>query len=318
MTHRTALFWGAFLATAGIVMLVGTGSASAEEVITTALRLWPLAVIAIGVGLLLRRSRFALVGTLVAAIVPGLLLGGVVVAAPDMSIVCDEPAGAPVARDAGTFTTDAGVDLTLACGDLDVTTAPGRDWRVETVDLGTDGAGVVVAGGQLSVDSNRDGRRLDWGRGADAWDVVLPTDVRLDVQARVDAGEADIDLPGARIGDLDVQVNAGGARVDLTTATVERIEVAVHAGGASVRLPSSGVLSGDLEVAAGSLELCRPASLGLRITGDVVLGSATYNGLVRVGDAWQTPDYPTAAARADLAVSASAGSVTVDPLGGCK
>ncbi len=78
------------------------------------------------------------------------------------------------------------------------------------------------------------------------------------------------------------------------------------------------MLTGDLEVAAGSLELCRPESLGLRINGDVVLGSATFNGLVRVGDAWQTPDYPTAAARADLVVTASAGSVTVDPQGGCK
>lgn len=318
MKHRTALFWGAFLATAGIVMLVGTGSATAEEIIAETLRLWPLAVIAIGVGLLLRRSRFALVGTLVAAIVPGLVLGGIVVAAPDMGIVCDEPAAGPVAHDAGTFTTGATIDLTLACGDLDVTTTPGSDWRLATVDLGDDRADVVASTDGLSVDSNRDGRRMDWGRGADAWDVALPTDVRLDIDAQVDAGEGTFDLGGARIGGLAVEVNAGAARLDLTTATVERLDVAVHAGGATVLLPSSGVLTGDLEVAAGSLDLCRPESLGLRITGDVVLGSATFNGLVRVGDAWQTPDYPTAAARADLAISASAGSVTVDPKGGCK
>ena len=140
----------------------------------------------------------------------------------------------------------------------------------------------------------------------------------LSIRAQANAGRAELDLAGARISDLDVEVNAGAARLDLTSATVDRLEVTVHAGGASVRLPSSGVLSGDLEVAAGSLALCRPESLGLRITGDVVLGSATFNGLVRADGAWQTPDYPTAAARVDLAVSASAGSVTVDPQGGCK
>ncbi|HEX6868949.1 MAG TPA: hypothetical protein VF119_09095 [Candidatus Limnocylindrales bacterium] len=318
MINRTALFLGAFVATAGIVMLIGSGSATVEGLLTDALRLWPLAIIAIGVGLLLRRTRFALVGTLVAAIIPGLLLGGVVVAAPDMTSFCDEPASGPIVEHDGTFVGGATVDLALACGDLKVSTIPGADWHVTSVDIGDDAARVTAEGDGLTVTSFPDDRRVGWGREADDWDVALPTGVPLSIRAEANAGRADLDLAGARVGDLDVVVNAGAARLDLTSATVERLDVAVHAGGASIRLPSSGVLTGDLEVAAGSLELCRPESLGLRINGDVVLGSATFNGLVRVGDAWQTPDYPTAAARADLVVTASAGSVTVDPQGGCK
>ncbi|HET7495489.1 MAG TPA: hypothetical protein VFJ80_08565 [Candidatus Limnocylindrales bacterium] len=318
MNHRTALFTGAFLATAGIVMLAGAGNTTLDGLITDALRLWPLAIIALGVGLLLRRTRLALVGTLVAAIIPGLLLGGVVAAAPDMSSFCDKPASGPIVQQDGTFRGPATVDLDLACGDLAVDTVDGADWHITTVDIGDDAARVVDQGDRLTVTSYPNDRRVGWDRTADDWHVALPTGVPLSIHAAANAGRADLDLANARISDLDVEVNAGAARLDLTSTTVEHLAVVVHAGGASIRLPASGVLSGDLEVAAGSLQICRPESLGLRVHGDVVFGSATLNGLVRVGDAWQTPDYPTAASRADLSVTARAGSVTVDPQGGCK
>jgi hypothetical protein len=141
--------------------------------------------------------------------------------------------------------------------------------------------------------------------------------VPLDIRAEVIGGRARFDLSGAHVGDLAVVLKAGSTSVDLTTATVGRLDLEVAAGSASIHLPASGDLEGELDVAAGSLELCRPEFLGLRIHGDVVLGGATYNGLVRVGDAWQTPDYPPSA-QADLFVTARAGSVVVDPQGGCK
>ena len=48
------------------------------------------------------------------------------------------------------------------------------------------------------------------------------------------------------------------------------------------------------------------------------LGSSTFNGLVRRGDAWQTPGYDTAPYKADLSIQASVGSVAINPKGGCK
>ena len=318
MINRTALFLGAFVATAGIVMLVGSGNATVEGLITDALRLWPLAIIALGVGLLLRRTRYVLVGTLVAAIVPGLLLGGVVVAAPAVGTFCDDPASGPVVTRDGTFTGAATVHLKLVCGDATVRTIPGTSWQLDTLDLGNDSARIRSDGGLLIVESPDDHRGLDLGRDPDDWGVALPTGVPLDIRAEIVAGRGRFDLSGARVGDLAVVLHAGSTSLDLTTATVGRLDLEVAAGSASIHLPASGDLEGDLDVAAGSLELCRPESLGLRIHGDVVLGGATFNGLVRVGDAWQTPDYPTASAQADLFVKARAGSVVVDPQGGCK
>lgn len=85
MIHRTALFVGVSLAAAGTVMLVGLSDTLAGDAISQALRLWPLAIIALGIGLLLRRTRLAVVGTLVAATLAGLVVGGAVVAAPNVS-----------------------------------------------------------------------------------------------------------------------------------------------------------------------------------------------------------------------------------------
>ena len=317
MIHRTALFVGAFLATAGIVMLAGE-NATIEAVINEVLRLWPLAIIAIGVGLLLRRTRFALAGILVAAIVPGLLLGGAVAAAPDMTGICDQPGSGTTTPQAGTFAGSATVDLALACGDMTVTTAPGSAWNLETVAVADGPARDTASPDRLTVTSVDDHWRNGFGRDGDDWQLALPTGVLLDIDAELSAGRGRFDLAGARIGDLTAEVNAGDLRLDLTSATVERLDVAVSAGKARVKLPAGSDLTGDLSVAAGSLELCVPDGLAIRIHGDVVLGATTYNGLVRVGDAWETPGYPSMTNQADLSVTASAGSVVVDPQGDCK
>jgi hypothetical protein len=262
MINRTALFLGTFVATAGIVMLVGVGNATVEGFITDTLRLWPLAIIALGVGLLLRRTRYVLVGTLVAAIVPGLLLGGAVVAAPNVGAFCDDPASGPVVTRDGTFTGAATVQLKLVCGDATVRTNPGTNWQLDTLDLGNDNARIRSDGGLLIVGSPDDHRALDFGRDPDEWGVALPTGVPLDIRAEIVAGRGRFDLSGARVGDLAVVLRAGSTSFELTTATVRRLDLEVAAGSASIHLPAAGDLEGELDVAAGSLELCRPSPSG--------------------------------------------------------
>ena len=68
------------------------------------------------------------------------------------------------------------------------------------------------------------------------------------------------------------------------------------------------------------MNLCFPSQLGVRLRSSDSLASNNYRsaGLVRVDDAWQTPGYETAANRADLSVSTSVGSLTLNPAGGCK
>lgn len=317
MIHRTALFVGVSLAAAGTVMLVGLSDTLAGDAIIQALQLWPLAIIALGIGLLLRRTRFAVVGTLVAATLAGLVVGGAVVAAPNVSTICaDNGAPATTAR-TGTFPGPAAVNLSLACGELVVTTIDGSAWELRTLDLG--GRSATVDEGPQSLDIRSDVDR--WGAGfgshGDDWQLVLPTDVRIDLVAEINAGRGRFDLAGATIGALAVAVNAGDARLDLGDATVTELDVEVNVGTATVLLPSTGLV-GELDVTAGTVQICAPAGVGLRIHGDADFGTTEFNGLLRVDGAWESPDLSTALHVAELSVSAQAGSVVVNPAGGCK
>ena len=79
--HRF-LYLGVFLVAVGGVTLAAQGDLFGSDAAAQALRLWPVVLIALGAGLLLHRTRFGLAGGLVAAAMPGLLLGGALVAAP--------------------------------------------------------------------------------------------------------------------------------------------------------------------------------------------------------------------------------------------
>ena len=346
--HRTALFVGVSLAAAGIVMLVGLGNAAAGDVIGQAARLWPLAIIALGAGLLVRGTRYALVGTLVAATLAGLVVGGAVVAAPDLNALCGDGVASNAPTQNGTFTGRATVELTLDCGDLQVTTIDGSGWELSSLADGNAAPSVDASGDSLFVRSSNKRWYRGFDRTGDDWQIALPTDVTVDLRAIVNAGRGRFDLRDATIGELLVEANAGDARLDLTDATVAELIVEVNAGSATVLLPSGADLVGDVSASAGEIVICVPAGLGVRIhdsldldriagdsgsVGDRVLsriaadiladvetetGANQFNGLVRVGDAWETPDLSTATHLAELTVSAQAGSVVVNPAGGCK
>ncbi len=132
--NRRLLHWGLFFVTTGAVVLAITGGLVTADGIATAFRLWPVLVIALGVGVLLRRTRLNAAGGIVLAVVPGLVLGGVLgatslVRLPDWdelraACVDARPAGLETRR--GTFTGDATVDLELAVRRADGDDRAGR------------------------------------------------------------------------------------------------------------------------------------------------------------------------------------------------
>jgi hypothetical protein len=316
--NRRLLYWGVFFLALGAVLLAASVAVIDDEILAQALRYWPVAVIALGVGLLLRRSRFDVAGGMLAAAMPGLLLGGLVVATPRMAPECGDVRPAAMETRQGTFNGAASVELMLACGDLSVTTATGSDWQLEAGNARSAGAAVEASASRLSITSADREHMFDFIRGADVWRLSLPTANTLDLAAEVNAGRGRFDLAGARLGNLRLTVNAGEAQVDLAGATVDRLSTSVNAAKVSLELPATGDLGANLTVNAGALTVCAPDELGLRIHDQVVLGSTTYAGLVRVGDAWETPGYSMANHRADVTISVNVGSVDVNPLGGCK
>ncbi len=176
---------------------------------------------------------------------------------------------------------------------------------------------VDASADRLAVTSSTRERGFGFVRGADLWNLTLPTANPLDLATDVSAGKGRLDLAGARLGDVRLVVNAAEMTADLAQATLERLSVTVNAGSASLRLPAQD-FSADLVVNAGALQICAPGNLGLRIQHHGVMTATTYTGLVRLGDTWQSPGYATAIHHADVTISANVASVDVNPMGGCK
>lgn len=84
--NRTLLYTGVFLVAIGsAVMAIDLVPLSTAALIDI-LRLWPVAVIAVGLGIALRRTELSLASGVVAAVLPGLILGGAIAVGPRVAI----------------------------------------------------------------------------------------------------------------------------------------------------------------------------------------------------------------------------------------
>jgi hypothetical protein len=318
--RRGTLYAGMFLlAAGGVTLAVATNVFDRTMLANAAGILWPVAIIAVGAGLALRRSPAALAAGIAAAALPGLALGAAMVAVPDHASWCTNRHDVAITRQVreGTFAETATVDIQLPCGELDVTTRDGTGWSVDTSDGPGRRTEITGDASRLSVTAHGTPYQYRLDAGLSDWDVVLPTAARLDLVTRVDAGRGRLDLDGARLGLVDLVVNAGELRTDLAGASLDRLHVAVNAGEAIIALPIDDFV-GDITANAGELQVCVPDDLGLRVRATAALGSVRTPGLVRVGDAWETPGYATAPIRAELTTQASVGLVTISTQGGCQ
>jgi hypothetical protein len=84
--NRTLLYTGVFVAAIGAALLAADLWQPSAGALIEVLGLWPLAVIALGVGLVLRRTPLGLVSGVLAAAVPGLVLGGVIALSPRLTV----------------------------------------------------------------------------------------------------------------------------------------------------------------------------------------------------------------------------------------
>src|SRR6185436_19271840 len=119
--NRRFLFWGVLLVAIGGVLVAADLGAIDTSILADVIRLWPLAIIAIGVSVVLRRTRFSLPATLVAALIPGLVVGAAFAVAPRFAGACgvrDDLAN--VTTEQGTFGGPASISVRSGCGILRV------------------------------------------------------------------------------------------------------------------------------------------------------------------------------------------------------
>jgi len=129
--NRRFLYAGLFLVALGGVLVAVDLAAVDTATVSSILRLWSLAIIAIGAGIVLRRSRYALVAGVLAAMVPGLVLGGGLAVAPRYAVECGEHgAQSNSETQRGTFSGPATVELEANCGSLAIGTQAGSAWQL--------------------------------------------------------------------------------------------------------------------------------------------------------------------------------------------
>jgi hypothetical protein len=310
------LRWGIFFVLLGAIPLaVGQGWLTADAV-GGAWRLWPLILIGMGVGVLVRRTPLHAAGGLIVAATFGLIFGSFLVnGASGLGCASTRP-GPTFGSQDGRLASGDSVSVELDCGRASVHAVTGTGWALT-------GSGPTprldIAPGRLGIRSARRTFFLGGLDGsAETWDLALPADPTLTLHATVNAGDADVHLGGMHLDALSMTTNAGRTTLDLTEATVGSLSYTLNTGSSRIALPTSG-LSGSATVNAGDLGLCVPSGAGLRIESRSVLASNDYaaHGLIQSGSTWTSPGYDAATVRIDLTLTANAGSIRLDPKGGC-
>ena len=191
--RRGFLGWGVFLILAGAVpLLVRSGYLDTDQV-GRLWQLWPLIIIGIGVGLILRHSRFEFIGGLIVAATIGVMLGGLLSIGfgPVSSGVCGSDSGSVAfpSRD-GTFSGAGSVDLELDCGQMNVSVAPGNGWHVDGQGCGWQGARRSSRAMPRSASSRATTTRgAFWAFGPrDTWNVTVPDASKVDFDLQLNAG----------------------------------------------------------------------------------------------------------------------------------
>ncbi len=320
---RRFLGWGVFLvALGGIPLLVQVGAVDASTV-AQLWRFWPVLLIAGGLGIILSRTSLAGLGGILAAATFGLMLGGLLAAGSggigDLGCVSAGGGSAFPAAHGDLTGTEARVDLTVNCGTLHATTAAGTTWNLS----GTSGSGtsptISADGSRLAIESPH-GTIFDFGSVPADWTLSLPQAPATDLGLTMNAGTANVDMSGTAVSSLGLTANAGSMRIDLSGArSAGSLSATVNAGDVRVGLPAQST-SGSVTVNAGSFGFCVPDGTAVRVQTSGVLGGNNFadHGLTESGGTWTTPGYDSATVRLDLQATVNAGSLELNPQGGCR
>jgi hypothetical protein len=200
-----------------------------------------------------------------------------------------------------------------------VTTSNDGQWHVDATNSSGKTTNVTSGSDSLRVSSAATSG-WQFNRGKDDWRVSIPSTGQISLTSSLDMGDAHFNLGSSTLASARFTLNLGSIHLDLTGARVGNLNVSTNLGSAYVTLDPSSDLTADMKTNLGSLEVCVPDNLGVRVASSDSLSSSDFRdaGLVRVGGVWQSPDYDTAAHKANLTVETSLGSLKLRSAGGCK
>jgi len=311
-----------FIVLGGVLLLANVGLLDRASVNQLAF-LWPVVLIALGCGLLLRFSRAQLAGGLVVAVPLGLVLGSILAGgvSAGAQIGCSgSGAGSKAVTTNGSFAASGSVDAQLSCVDLTLDSQPGNGWNVSA---GSDSVR------QPTIEPSADTLRLRseperfFGPGPRLpWHITVPqaTSVGLGLEANVATGTVS---PGpAQLSSLNFTLNASDLDFDLRDVlALPSFGGTLNAASSTLILPAGvSSMSGGITLNASSLNLCIAPSTNVQIELSETLSSNNFAaaGLVKLGDQWVTTGASTAGPALTMHMSTNVSSVTLDRSGECR
>ncbi|MGH2394387.1 MAG: LiaI-LiaF-like domain-containing protein [Candidatus Limnocylindria bacterium] len=316
---RGAIFWGAALVSAGVVILAIQQGYVSDEILNEATRWWPLILIGAGVAVIFA-GRLGAVAIGLAGVLLGLLIGGLVGGAGSFPTACGGGDPGPLRPfEDGSFGGSSGdVELDLNCVTLEVNGGDAPKWIVEADEDSASDLELSSSERNLVI---RSGDAVSLG-GRRHVAVTLPQDDGTNISTSLNAGEATLDLNRGHWGAILMDGNAAAFTVDLSGADVDSMEASLNAGSAGIQFSDrTEVGSVRLSANAGEFHVCVPDGVGLQVTigSDVAVGhNLDEEGLTEDGDVWRTANYANAETRIDIVFSGNAAAFTLNPEGGCS
>lgn len=173
----------------------------------------------------------------------------------------------------------------------------------------------------LTVKSGRGSRphfRLPWQAcvAATEWRVQLHPQIITNLTAHTDGGNVQLNLQGMRITRLVSDSGGGNMNVTLPDHSAD-LQVDARSGGGNVTIQVGVGMAGSNRLEAGSgagnVTVSLPMGLAARIHASTGLGKVTVSPQFAqtAKDAYQSPDYESAANKIEIVVKSGAGNVSV-------
>lgn len=288
--------WGVFLLFLGIVFLLQTLNVLPWGLWGTLWRFWPVLIIVIGVGILLRQYNVWLVNALIMALLLACL---------GIAIWQYEPP-APAGQTTKSYSEPLGsleraqIEMDFTAGSVTMGSLPPSS--LNFVEAGSE---MRNGDGDMKVDFHQQGSegRLHlskeqanwqfWDEDGTRWQVRFNRNIPLTLDVRSAASNVDLDLSQLHITELSLDVDVGNY---------------------VVKMPSlAGTVYACIDAALANLEITIPDNVAVKLKADVDLSAfeVDESRFPRMGDYYMSQDFESAENRLELELDADISRVQV-------
>lgn len=291
---------GAILISAGVVLLLNTTGHLPWSVWWRIFSLWPVALIAIGIELLLKKTRLSFITILSPLLFFAAILGPAFFWESDLRDIYRTSLTYHWSEELDSTLTEANAAVRLYAGNLKVSSGTNhlisaeldyskkKPLTIYEISHPDSTATVKI------TDRERRWFKWDWSKGrfwrspdSKTWEIELTDLIPIDLTVSIKASDADLDLSELMIRDFDLE--AKNSDVDLKIGQMVK-EINVR-----------------IESRASVLSISIPEDMGLRIENHTNLSSTSFSwlNLEEIDDIYQNPDFDSAPQRLSLYLEGS-------------